>query len=440
MPADQTPQPAGHPLQLLPEVRTTFELADVVRLFGPGLVSSGKLSCLQLKVLGKIAVCRTAALGGHEEARENCGTVRYSYNSCGDRHCPKCQAAKQAFWIDDLVRATLPVKHYHIVFTVPHILNAICLHNGRMYYDLLFAAVWETLRSFGYSHFGVETGAVAVLHSWGQNLSLHPHIHCLVPAAGYTLDGKWKTIGHSGAYLYPVHQLSDAFKGKFLGSLKRILRKQNELSLFYDKLQQAYQTKWVVHCKPSLASAEHVVKYLGQYTHRVAITNQRIVNIAGGKVTFTAKDYRDRAVKKPVTIDGVEFLRRFVLHILPRRFVKIRRFGIYNHTVKRHLEPQFVPQVKPGIDTLIKKQQPTETNVERFARLTGINPCLCPVCKTGRMVTIRELPRIRSPARGCFCKPAACSYTTTTHLRFWTQRGKLCPVANKNAGLGTPKR
>lgn len=313
--------------------------------------------------------------------------------------------SKQAFWIDDLVRGTLPVKHYHIVFTVPHHLNAICLHNKRMYYDLLFSTLWQTLRSFGYSHFGVETGAVAVLHSWGQNLSLHPHIHCLVPAAGYTLDGRWKNIGHSGTFLYPVHQLSEAFKGRFLDSLKRALRKQNELSLFNEKVQAAYKTKWVVHCQPSMASAEHVVRYLGQYTHRVAITNQRILDIAGGKVTFLAKDYRDRAVKKPVTLDGVEFLRRFTLHILPRRFVKIRRFGIYNHTVKRNLKLQFVPEEKPDIDTLVKKQQPPETNVERFERLTGVNPCLCPVCKVGKMVVVRELPRIRSPAATPQYKP-----------------------------------
>ena len=388
-------------------MKTTFELADVVRLFGPALAAKTKLSPLQTKVLGKIAACRTATLGGHEEACENCGTVRYSYNSCGDRHCPKCQAAKQAFWIDSLVHSTLPVKHYHLVFTVPHVLNAVCLHNQRMYYGLLFSAVWKTLRSFGYSHFGVETGAVAVLHTWGQNLSLHPHVHCLVPAAGYTLDGRWENIGHSGKYLYPVHQLSDAFKGKFLDSLKRALRKENELSLFYGAVQQAYKTKWVVHCQPSLAGAEHVVKYLGQYTHRVAITNQRILNIADGKVTFLAKDYRDKATKKPVALDGVEFLRRFTMHILPRRFVKIRRFGIYNHTVKRNLKLQFVPEEKPGIDAILKKQQAPETNLERFARLTGINPCLCPVCKTGKMVVLRELPRIRSPAGNPFAKPMA---------------------------------
>ena len=378
-------------------MRTRFELADMVNLFGADLLAKEMLTPMQLKVLEKIASCRTATLGGHQEVCDNCGTMRYSYNSCGDRHCPKCQAAKQAFWIDDLMQSTLPVKHYHIIFTVPHQLNGICLHNQRMYYDLLFAAVWNTLRAFGYSHYGVESGAVAVLHTWGQNLSLHPHIHCLVPAAGYTLDGQWKNIGYWKNYLYPVHQLSDAFKGRFLDSLKRALRKQNELLLFNDKVQQAYGIKWVVHCEPSLASAEHVIKYLGQYTHRVAITNQRILNIAGGKVTFIAKDYRDRAVKKPVTLDGIEFLRRFTMHILPVRFVKIRRYGIYNHTVKRKLGLQFVPEQKTDIDTLIKRQEPLETNLQRFERLTGVSPCQCPVCKTGRMVVVKELPRIRAP-------------------------------------------
>jgi hypothetical protein len=380
-------------------MRTRFELADVVNLFGAGLLAKEILTPLQLKVLEKIASCRTAALGGHQEVCDNCGTVRYSYNSCGDRHCPKCQAAKQAFWIDDLVQSTLPMKHYHIVFTVPHQLNGVCLHNQRMYYDLLFAAVWDTLRTFGYSHYGVESGAVAVLHTWGQNLWLHPHIHCLVPATGYTLDGQWKNIGYWENYLYPVHQLSDVFKGKFLDSLKRALRKQNELLLFNDKVQQAYGIRWVVHCEPSLASAEYVIKYLGQYTHRVAITNQRILNIAGGKVTFIAKDYRDRAIKKPITLDGVEFLRRFTMHILPVRFVKIRRYGIYNHTAKRKLGLQFVPEQKTDIDTLIKRQEPLETNLQRFERLTGVNPCQCPVCKTGRMLAVRELPRIRAPDR-----------------------------------------
>ncbi len=228
-------------------------------------------------------------------------------------------------------------------------------------------------------------------------MSLHPHIHCIVPSAGYTLDGRWKNIGPSGKHIYPVTQLSKAFKYRFLDSLKRALRKQGELQLFDPKLQEAYSTRWVVNCEPALASADHVIKYLGQYTHRVAITNQRILNIAGGRVTFIAKDYRDKAIKKPVNMDGVEFLRRFTMHILPSRFVKIRYFGIYNHTTKRNLDLQFVPEKKPDIDSLIKNKEPSETRLQRFERLTGINPCLCPVCKKGRMVVRRELPRIRSP-------------------------------------------
>lgn len=175
------------------------------------------------------------------------------------------------------------------------------------------------------------------------------------------------------------------------------MRKQGELLMFDQKVQLAYKTRWVVHCEPALASAEHVVRYLGQYTHRVAITNQRILNIEQGKVTFIAKDYRDGAVKKPVTLDGVEFLRRFTLHVLPSRFVKIRRYGIYNHTTKRSLELKFLPQEKPTIDTLIKRNDPPETNMERLRRLTDFDPCQCPVCKKGRMIVVRELPHIRAP-------------------------------------------
>ena len=371
-----------------------FELADIVRRFGKQLTDKEKLSPQQIKVLHNIVQCRTASLGGHEEACDHCGTVRYSYNSCGDRHCPKCQSTKQAIWVEKLMRATLPAKHYHIIFTVPHSLNNICLWNDKIYYKILFSAVRRSLHSFGYTQYGVETGAVAVLHSWGQNLWLHPHIHCIVPAAGYSLKGEWKNIGKNKLYLYPIHQLSDTFKGKFLDSLKRELRKTKMLGFFDSLIQKAYSTKWVVHIEPSLADAEHVIRYLGQYTHRVAITNQRILNITDTHVTFIAKDYRDNAQKKPVTLEGVEFLRRFCMHILPKGFVRIRRFGIYNPTTKRNLKLQFVPDKKPEIEQLIK---PKETSIERIKRLIGFDIGLCPSCKTGRMHTIRQIPRSRAP-------------------------------------------
>lgn len=376
-------------------MKTQFELADVVKEFWVGIHKNKKqnFTPLQVKVLNKIAICRTAALGGHEEQCNCCGKIRYSYNSCGDRHCPKCQAAKQALWVDKLINETLPIKHYHLVFTVPHDLNKICLFNQRLYYSLLFRTVWNTLRAFGYSEYGVELGAICILHTWGQNLSLHPHIHCIIPAAGYSLKGKWKHIGKNGKYLFTVKQLSAVFKGKFTDSLKRGLKKMKQLEEFEPYINQSKGKNWVVYCEPSMAKAEHVIKYLGQYTHRVAITNQRILNITDTHITFTAKNYRHKTKKSVARMEGVEFLRRFCMHILPKRFVKIRRFGIYNPTIKRNYGLQFtteeaVDKIKP-----IKK----ETTLEKLKRLTGFDAYQCPFCKKGKMIIIREIPRIRSP-------------------------------------------
>ncbi len=375
-------------------MRSKFELADVIRKFGKQLIEQDNLSPQQTKALFNIAQCRTASLGGHEEACDCCAITRYSYNSCGDRHCPKCLAAKQALWIDKLLDTTIPVRHYHIVFTVPHCLNKITLWDDTLFYKLLFRAVWQTLRSFGYTHYGSESGAIAILHTWGQNLTLHPHIHCIVPAAGYSIKGNWKHMGKSGKYLYPVHQLSETFCGKFLDSLQRALNKKNALPQYDNLIQQAYQKPWVVHSEASLAKAEHVIQYLGQYTHRVAITNQRILNITDTHVTFIAKNYRDKAKKISIKIEGVEFLRRFCLHVLPKGFVKIRRYGIYNATTKRSLKLEFVAKTITHIE---KQKQPKETAQQVLKRLTGFDAHKCPYCKKGTMHAISELPRIRSP-------------------------------------------
>lgn len=372
-----------------------FELTDVIRQFGKELLDKEKLSPIQTKALFDIMQCRTASLGGHKEACDCCGIVRYSYNSCRNRHCPKCQLAKQIQWIDKLIDRTLPARHYHIVFTVPHCLNNICLWNDKLYYKILFKTMWHTLRSFGYTHYGVESGAVAVLHTWGQNLTLHPHLHCLVPAAGYNLKGKWKNIGINNKYLYPVHQLSESFKYKFLKSLEMALYKQGYLQGFDSLINMAYNKKWVVYCEPSMADAEHVIRYLGQYTHRVAISNQNIINITGTHVEFITKDYRDKAKKKPARLTGVEFLRRFCQHVLPKRFVKIRYYGIYNATTKRNLQLQFQ---KPTIDNIIKQKiLKNETTVDCIKRILGIDITLCPVCKQGTMHKIKTIPRTRSP-------------------------------------------
>ncbi len=376
-------------------MKPKYELAEVVRRFGKELLQKESLSPIQTKTLFDIVQCRTAPLGGHEEECDCCGPVRYSYNSCGNRHCPKCQFDKQIKWIDKLTGRTLPVKHYHIIFTVPHCLNNICLWDNRLYYKILFSAVWRTLHSFGYTHYGVGPGAVAVLHSWGQNLGLHPHVHCLVPAAGYALNGNWKNIGVNGKYLYPVQQLSSCFMDKSLKSLKRALLEKGILHGFSSAINAAWNKNWNVHSGPSLAGPGHVIRYLGQYTHRVAISDRNITNITGTHVGFIAKDYRDKAKKKPEKLPGYGFLYRPCQHILPGHFVKIRYFGIYNATAKRNLELQFE---LPTIDDIEKHETiARETAVECLKRVLGIDVTLCPVCKKGAMHKIKEAPRIRAP-------------------------------------------
>ena len=369
-------------------MRTGFEIASVIKRYGAAFRMQHSPNNFQLTVLNALQQCRTAELGGHKDKCDNCGTEHYSYNSCGNRHCPKCQLARQMLWAEDRMRDSLNVKHFHIVFTVPDELNPVCLADSLFFYESFFSCVKETLCAFGYSHYGVETGAICVLHTWGQNLSLHPHIHCIVPAMGITPRGEIKPIGNEGKYLYPVRQLSVAFRGKLLERLKRNLKKKNRLPEFQSTINLCYAKPWVIHCQPSLGNARQVVNYLGQYTHRVAISNTRIKNIDHNGVTFSYKDYRDKANEKLMTLGGVEFLRRFALHILPRGFVKIRYFGILTSAYRQQVESL---KTKPDIFQL------NETRQQRIVRLTGLNPCKCPKCKTGTMIPVEIIPRIRSP-------------------------------------------
>jgi hypothetical protein len=363
------------------------DLAEIIRQFGSRFIDKHHPNSYQLRTLDALEKCRTAALGGHKYRCDTCGKEHLCYNSCRNRHCPRCQGSEQAFWVEDRIEKALPLKHYHLVFTLPESLNIICQLDSRWFYSHLFATVWDTLKTFGYSHYGVESGAICVLHTWGQNLCLHPHLHCLVPAAGLSLSGKLKFISKGGKYLYPVRMLSAAFKGMFMAGLKKHLRQTEQLTEYNSILEQASKKPWVVNCQPALGKPQQVIGYLGQYIHRVAITNQRILRIGEQRVTFRMKDYRDHATCKPITLDGVEFLRRFCLHILPHRFVKIRYFGIYSSRFRSTLLPQ---------DLKLVKKAP-ETTIERIKRLSGKNPLQCPVCKKGKMVAIETLPRIRAP-------------------------------------------
>jgi hypothetical protein len=284
----------------------------------------------------------------------------------------------------------LDARHYHIVFTVPELLNKICISDSKYFYDLMFSTTWETLKTFGYSHYGIESGAISVLHTWGQNLMLHPHIHCIVPAAGLSLSGKLKLIGKKGNYLYPVHMLSATFRGKLLQRIKKHLAKEGTLQKYRPQIESAYKKDWVVFCRSSFGKPKHVVGYLARYIHRIAISNHRILNINNQQVTFRIKDYEDGGKSKVLTLDGVEFLRRFCLHILPHRFVKIRYFGIYSS--------RYRAMVQQAPEKLVIKIP--ETTSERLKRLTGFDMGLCPVCRKGHLEQIEKIPRIRSPS--CF--------------------------------------
>jgi len=290
------------------------------------------------------------------------------------------------------------MKISDIVFTVPEELNQICLLDSKLFYKTLFESVWNVLQQFGYTKYGVESCAICVLHIplkrdrlWGQNLSLHPHIHCIVPSVGLTLAGNLKRITKNGKYLYPVLMLSPAFRSFLLKKLKFQLNQTNQLLKYQALLDDVWKKPWVVYCKPPFGNAQPRslgVKYLGQYSHRVAISNHRIKNISGSGVTFFYKDYKDESTVKPTTLSGVEFLRRFCMHILPKRFVKIRYYGILSTKQKERIKSLIVK--KPAIK--IK-----ESRQERIVRLTGFNYNLCPVCKKGFMHTIEMLPKIRAP-------------------------------------------
>ena len=368
-------------------IRPKHEVAEIIDRFSGCFIEKHRPNSYQLRVLGALSSCRTSALGGHKYQCDHCKREHISYNSCRNRHCPKCQGANQAFWIEDRMNSAYPAKHYHIVFTVPEALNTICLMDNKWFYNQLFSCVWDTLHSFGYSHYGVESGAICVLHTWGQNLSLHPHIHCIVPGLGYTLKGDMKHIGKQGKYLYPVTQLSDKFRGKFMAGVKRQLISSGLLSEYKSSVEKAWRTPWVVFCEPSFGKPEHVVGYLGQYIHRVAISNHRIVEVTDHQVRFMIKDYRNEGHVTTTRLTGEEFLRRFCLHILPSGFVKIRYYGIYS--------TRFRTTILKDNDKMIIK--PEETTIERIARVIGIDVHRCPWCKKGQLVATSIIPRVRSP-------------------------------------------
>jgi hypothetical protein len=316
-----------------------FEVANIVRAYGAAFQATHTVSHEQARVLRAIAQCRTAALGGHVEHCVSCGTERVCYDSCRNRHCPKCQGSARAKWLAAEQTLLLPIPYFHVVFTLPHQLNPLIRVNQRILYDLLFQTAAQTLQEFARDpqHLGAEIGITAVLHTWGQTLTEHVHVHCVVTGGGLSLDGtQWRAC--SRRFLFAVKALGAVFRGKYLTGLDR-LRSQRRLTFagasaplaeevaWTTLRHQLYTKPWVVYAKPPWGSPEQVLKYLSRYTHRVAIANSRLVFVGDGVVRFRYTDYAASRATKVMALSAEEFLRRFLLHVVPTGFVRIRHYG-----------------------------------------------------------------------------------------------------------------
>ena len=377
-------------------MKTPFEVAQVVEQFEAQL-PPGRLTAYHRQTLSAIRRCRTAALGGHIDACDECGHLRISYNSCRNRHCPKCQGLNKEMWVIQQEDQLLPTTYFHVVFTIPHELNPLCLHQPVLMYNLLFKAAWYTLDTFARDPkwLGAKTAATMVLHTWGQNLSLHPHLHCIVPNGGLTAQGQWQLHRRGNArFLYPVHAMKKVFKAFFLKQLKTAITASalplpKEVSAqgpaFYRWKENLYQKDWVVFTKKPFAGVQNVVKYLARYSHRVAITNSRILDIDQHNVRFAYKDYADGAKRKEMTLTGVQFLHRFCLHFLPPRFRKIRQFGFLANACKcKHLALARKALGLKQRQLLSKAQRKNLAKERLFDRQVDC----CPCCRKGKMVII----------------------------------------------------
>ncbi len=291
-----------------------------------------------LRAMRAIEQCRTSALGGHKDKCDTCGHLEISYNSCRNRHCPKCQFLRKEKWIQTRAEDLLPIEYFHVVFTMPAELNPLVLRNQKVMYDLLFRSVSETLIQLGQDRLGAHIGFISILHTWGQNLMEHPHIHCVVTGGGLSPDkGRW--ISCREKFFIAVRVMSALFRGKFLNFLKKsyhadelifpgVVAHLREPHSFETFRKRFYHKKWVVYCKPPFGGPEGVLKYLARYTHRIAISNERIIKLQDGRVSFFWRDYADGEKKKVMTLEAIEFIRRFLLHVLPNRYVRIRHFGL----------------------------------------------------------------------------------------------------------------
>ena len=386
--------------------RPKLEVADVFRRYGAAYREQhgASMSSRQRRVMTAIEVCRTAVLGGHLERCDECGHERNCFNSCRDRHCPKCQSLARAQWIEDRQTELLEVPYFHVVFTIPEQLAAIALQNQKVVYGILFAATAETLKTIAADpeHLGAEIGFFAVLHTWGQNLQFHPHLHCVVPGGGLAPDGQ-RWISCRPNFFLSVKVLSRRFRHLFLESLQKAydagqlqffgaLEPLRQPGAFAQRLARAKASEWVVYAKRPFAGPQQVLDYVGRYTHRVAISNHRLLDIENDQVSFEWKDYRQGGEVKVMTLSAEEFIRRFLLHVLPDGFQRIRYYGFLGNRYRqekldrcRHLLGMPGASQQPAVSSSEKDY------LDRYEDLTGCSLRQCPQCQSGRMVRVLTL-------------------------------------------------
>lgn len=394
-----------------------LEVADVFRRYQEAFLEAfgASTSLAQRRVLHAVAACRTSALGGHVDACDTCGHLAVSYNSCRNRHCPKCLARASAQWLDARRAELLSVPYYHVVFTLPAKLGPLALQNKKVVYDILFEAASQTLLKIAADpkHLGVQLGFLAILHTWGQNLLHHPHIHCVVPGGGIAPD-RLRWIDCPDGFFLPVRVLSPLFRGKFLDLLQRAFD-ANKLTFHGDLAHLAHpeafqawlgssrEKPWVVYAKPPFGGPDQVLKYLARYTHRVAIANSRLVSIDDGNVTFLWKDYRRGDRQRRMTLDATEFIRRFLLHVLPKGYVRIRHYGFFANSVREKnlalARALLAANAAPATAEEVPAAPADTTPADESAPL-------CPACRQGRMRYVRDLLRFEtvgpSPTAGSF--------------------------------------
>ena len=387
--------------QIIKPQKPKLEVADIVRNHIRDYQNTYPLSPDQHRILSHLLHCRTAKLGGHIDRCNHCGAQRIMYHSCRNRHCPKCQQIPRERWLEKQKSQLLPVTYFHMVFTLPHELNPIILKNKSVMLNILFKAVSKTLLTFGENHLGGKLGFVAVLHTWDQQLKAHFHLHCLV-AGGVVCKKRKQWIPCKNNYLFNQEALSVVFRGKFISLLTRAMRsgKINVDGGYKPFKNKLYKHKWVVSVRQPIKQPQHVLEYLGRYTHRVAIANSRLTALKDAMVSFRYKDRKNNRVKQ-ITISAIEFIRRFLLHTLPQGFVRIRHYGFLANR-DRNTNLSFVRRLLKLPSQLLKL---THSLQNIMLKLTGIDITLCPCCKKGRMQLLVEIPRYTGKHPYNFIRP-----------------------------------